>query len=99
MNRYETFKSFSAVDNKMISEFLYAFGDCETDYKTFVLLAANYTSTFLEVINLMSEDSFFHLHLKLSRLSDSIQTDQAIKALKNSEIKSSRKDKIVRKLK
>lgn len=97
--RYEWIKKTDSIDNDFISQFLSDFGSCEPDYLAMVELISKNADGFLSVCKNITDTDFFVIKLKLSDLPESIKTDLAINSLKNSKIKTIRKNKLIRKLK
>jgi hypothetical protein len=98
LKRYELIQKSDSIGNDFITNFLSDFGSCEPDYYAIVELISKNADGFLRVCKNMTDTDFFVIKLKLSDLPESIKTDLAINSLKNSKIKTNRKNKLIRKL-
>lgn len=100
IKRLEEIKSNSGrVDGEYIKSFLNDYGACETDQLAIIGLITNHPDEFLSVCKELSDMSFFDIKLKLSILSDTIKTEEAISNLKASQIRTNRKKQLIKKLK
>ena len=97
--RYELIQKSDSIGNDFILEFLLDFGSCEPDYLAIVELISKNADGFLSVCKNMLDTDFFVIKLKLTDLPESVKTDLAINSLKNSKVKTNRKNKLIRKLK
>jgi len=98
LKRYELIQKSDSIGNDFITNFLSDFGSCEPDYYAIVELISKNADGFLRICKNMTDTDFFVIKLKLSDLPESIKTDLAINSLKNSKIKTNRKNKLIRKL-
>jgi hypothetical protein len=99
----DRFKWFSGNDNKTtlkdINDFIHSYDYCETDKRTLYLIMINSADSFLKAINEMNDDDFFLFNLQIDNFPKDIDLKIAITKLENSNFKSKRKNKIIRKLK
>lgn len=99
-NRYVWFKeNKSKVSTSDIRTFNYSFDYCDIDKRTLILIIINHTDSFIKVCDEMNQDDFFSFKLGINYLPKGLDAGLAIQRLEKSEIKSSKKRKIIRKLK
>lgn len=87
------------IDKEYIKSFLNDYGSCETDQLALLELIKNHPDEFLTVCKELSDMDFFDVKLNLSILPDNLRTDEVIAKLNASPIRTSRKVKLIRKLK
>ena len=97
--RYEWMKESDSISTDFIHKFLWDFGSCELDYLTLNEVITKNTDGFLTACKYMDDHHFFWVKSKISDFPESIKTDLLISSLKNSKIRTPRKNKLIRKLK
>lgn len=88
-----------STSEKFVSDFLKDFGSCEPDWIAIVELMSKNTDVFLRVCKKIPDTDFFSLKLKISDIPEVIKKDKALIALENSNVKTKRKNQLIRKLK
>jgi len=88
-----------SIDSTSINSFLETFDLCETDLKSLELIILQNTTDFLTSIDKLSDSDFFSFTLKLDDFSEDSNISKMKETLKESEQRSKRKKKIIRKIK
>lgn len=88
-----------SIDLTSITSFFETFDLCETDLKTFELIVLTNPREFVAFIDEMNDSEFFTLTLKLDDFSEAINISEMKQTLKELELKSKRKNKVIRKIK
>ena len=102
-NKYQRYtrlkKSPNSIDSTSISSFFETFDLCETDLKTFELIVLTNPREFVAFIDTMNNSQFLTLTLKLDDFSEETNISEMKQTLKEVDIHSSRKNKVIRKIK
>jgi hypothetical protein len=88
-----------SIDSTSINSFLETFDLCETDLKSLELIILQNSTDFLTSIDKLSDSDFFSFTLKLDDFSEDSNISKMKETLKESEQRSKRKKKIIRKIK
>lgn len=102
-NKYQRFTQLKerlhSIDSTSITLFFETFDLCETDLKTFELIILTNPSEFVGLIDKMNDSEFFTLTLKLDDFSEDTNISEMVQTLKELDIRSTRKNKVIRKIK
>ena len=88
-----------SIDSTSINSFFETFDLCETDLKTLELIILTIPFEFVTFIDKMNDSEFFTLTLKLDDFSEDTNISEMKQTLKESELRSKRKNKVIRKIK
>ncbi|MFW5851150.1 MAG: hypothetical protein ACOCWB_02890 [Bacteroidota bacterium] len=88
-----------SIDSTSITSFFETFDLCETDLKTLELIILNNPTDFVNFIDGMNDSEFFTFTLKLDDFPEDSNVSLMKETLKESEQKSKRKKKVIRKIK
>lgn len=88
-----------SIDSNAISSFLETFDLCETDLKVLELIILQNPNDFVTLIDKLSDSDFFTFTLKLEDFPEDSNISKMKKTLKESEQRSKRKKKVLRKIK
>jgi hypothetical protein len=102
-NKYQRFTQLKerpqSIDSTSITSFFETFDLCETDLKTFELIIITNPREFVAFIDKMNNSEFFTLTLKLDDFSEDTNISEMKQTLKELDIRSTRKNKVIRKIK
>jgi len=102
-NKYQRYTQLKerlhSIDSTSITLFFETFDLCETDLKTFELIILTNPSEFVGLIDKMNDSEFFTLTLKLDDFSEDTNISEMVQTLKELDIRSTRKNKVIRKIK
>lgn len=88
-----------SIDSTSINSFFKTFDLCETDLKTFELIVLTNPLEFVTFIDKMNDTEFFTLTLKLDDFSEDSNISEMKQTLKELDLRSTRKNKVIRKVK
>lgn len=100
VDRYSRFMANpESVDSKSISSFLETFDLCEIDLKTLEIIILNKPNDFVTSIDKLSNSDFLIFTLKLDGFTEDTIVSEMKQTLKELDIRSKRKKKVIRKIK
>jgi hypothetical protein len=88
-----------SIDSTSINSFFESFDLCETDLKTLGLIILKNPREFVTFIDRMDDSDFFTFILKLDDFAEDANISKMKETLKELELKSKRKKKVIRKIK
>jgi hypothetical protein len=97
--RYDWIVKKDSLSNDFIYDFITNFDKCEIDFIALTTLIPKNTDGFITVFNNLNADQFHSFVGELSDIPELINIELARSNLEESEVKSKRKKRIIRKLK